>query len=455
MKKISIALAVGMVLAVAAGPVWAACGFCAAKAKAPAGKDGFVSLFNGKDLTGWDGHSDLWSVKNGVIRGETTPQKRAPGNTFLIWKGGKLKDFVLKLKFRIGNSNNSGVQFRSIHLPAKPKAANRWVVKGYQAEVQEAPGKVGFLYDEKRRGWLVNVGDIMEINVADGKVKKEVVGKIADKKALIKAGYYKSNKTDQWNEYTITCRGNHIMMALNGFQTMELIDNDKETRTLEGILALQIHGGAPMWVEFKDIRVKHLTETYGEAFRLFNGKDLTGWTIPSDRNKQTFSAKDGVLAITGRPSGYIRTEKDYTNYVIRAQVRHIRKCNNGLLLRMVGKDKVWPRSIECQGAKDNLGDIWNIDKFPMKTAADRTRGRHTKKAHPSNENPVGQWNQYEVYMNKGDLRMVVNGLVQNEATECWETPGKICLQSEGGPVEWRNIVLIPILDDKAAPRIVD
>ncbi|MGB2823643.1 MAG: DUF1080 domain-containing protein [Phycisphaerae bacterium] len=442
-KKIAGLLAVVMVVGLGAAPAWAA-----EKGEA---EEGFVTIFNGKDLSGWDGHPDLWSVKDGVIRGETTPEKRAPGNTFLIWKDGKPKDFVLKLKFRIGNSNNSGVQFRSEVFGS---GNNRWRIRGYQAEVQEAPGKVGFLYDEGRRGWLVNVGDIMEINVdAGGKVKKEVVGKIDDKDALIKAGYYKSNKDPEaWNEYEITCRGNHILMKLNGYQTIELIDNDKKQRTLEGVLALQIHAGSPMWVEFKDVRVKHLKENYGEAFRLFNGKDLDGWTVPFENCKETFAAKDGVLAITGRPSGYIRTEKDYTNYVIRAQVRHLKKCNNGLLLRMVGKDKVWPRSIECQGAKDNLGDIWNIDEFPMKTAPDRTRGRHTRKAHDSNEKPVGEWNQYEICMNKGDLRMFVNGLCQNVATECLETAGKICIQSEGGPVEWRNIVLIPVGEQKAAEK---
>jgi len=442
LTRLAAVVALGMVVVLAAP---------AARAAETETEEGFERLFNGKDLTGWDGHKELWSVtEGGAIRGETTPQKRAPGNTFLIWQGGKLKDFVLRLKFRVGNSNNSGVQFRSVHLPAKPNASNRWVVKGYQMEVQEKPGKVGFLYDEKRRGWLVNVGDFMEINpVEGGKIKKEVVGKISDVKQLIKDGYYKSNKdAEAWNEYEITCRGNHIVVKLNGYQTIELIDNDKAQRTLEGVLALQIHGGSPMWVEFKDIRVRKLTESYGEAFRLFNGKDLTGWTIPFDNCKETFSAKDGVLAITGRPGGYIRTEAKYTNYVIRAQIRHIKGCNNGLLLRTTGKDKVWPRSIECQGAKNNLGDIWNIDKFPMKAAADRTRGRHTRKMHPSNEKPVGQWNQYEIYLNKGDLRMYVNGLLQNAATECQEIPGTICLQSEGGPVEWRNLVLIPIVEPK-------
>ncbi|NIN36205.1 MAG: DUF1080 domain-containing protein, partial [Gammaproteobacteria bacterium] len=113
-------------------------------------------IFNGKDLDDWDGDMRLWSVKDGVIRGETTPENQTRGNTFLIWRGGKLRDFELRLKFRIRNGN-SGVQYRS-------KEVDKWVVSGYQAEVENAPGKVGFLYHEKGRGWLVNVGDMMVID---------------------------------------------------------------------------------------------------------------------------------------------------------------------------------------------------------------------------------------------------------------------------------------------------
>lgn len=127
-------------------------------------------------------------------------------------------------------------------------------------------------------------------------------------------------------------------------------------------------------------------------------------------------------------------------------MRHLGKGNCGVLLRTVGPDKVWPRSIEAQGQYRAMGDIWNIDKFPMQVAPARTRGRHTRKLHPTNEKEVGGWNEYEIYLNKGDLRIYVNGLLQNAATACWETPGKICLQSEGSPVEFRNIVLLPIHD---------
>jgi hypothetical protein len=439
---------IGLVLIVAAA-VGAFAFPAAAEEELPSGKncpraeEGFVKIFNGKDLTGWDG-LDFWSVKDGVIRGETTKEKPTRGNTFLIWRGGEnkglVKNFVLKLKFRIRNGN-SGVQFRSFVLNPKK---NKHRVAGYQAEVNNKPGQVGFLYDEARRGWLVNVGDIMEINPADGgkdKARKEVVGKVSDVKKLI-ADKYCAIK--EWNEYTIVCRGNHIAMYLNGYPTIELIDNDKKRRTLEGRIALQIHSGPPMLVEFKDIRVKQLDVEYGPAVRLFNGRDLTGWTF-KDAQKGTWGVKDGVMTDKGKPRGFIATKDDYTNYVLRLQVRHLVKTNSGVLLRSTKLDGNWPRSIEAQVMSGNMGDIYNFRKFPMKTDPKRTRGASTRKIHKSNEKPTGQWNEYEITLNKGDLELKVNSMVQNRAAECQEIPGRICLQSEGGPLEFRNIVMIPII----------
>ncbi|MBN1126127.1 MAG: DUF1080 domain-containing protein [Sedimentisphaerales bacterium] len=391
---------------------------------------GFETIFNGKDLTGWEGDMRLWSVVDGMIRGQTTPENRASHNTFLVWRGGTLKNFVLKIKFRIENGN-SGIQYRSREFPD-------YVIGGYQAEVENAQGKVGFLYHERGRGWMVNVGDIMVVDENGG---KNVVGKIGDVKQMISDGYYKEK---DWNEYTIICRGNHLVHYLNGVQTIELIDNDPKGRLMEGKLALQIHVGPPMIVDFKDIRIKPLKENFEDAVLLFNTKDLSGWTFSSEQNKQAWGVKDGVLTDTGNPVGYLRTEKDYTNYVLRLQMRHLGRGNCGVLLRMVGEDKVWPRSIEAQGQFRSMGDIWNIDQFPMKVDPARTNGRHTRKMHESNEKDVGGWNEYEIYLNKGDLKLYVNGLLQNSATDCWETPGKICLQAEGSPVEFRNIVLLPI-----------
>ena len=251
-------------------------------------------IFNGEDLSGWDGDPRLWSVKDGMIHGETTKENPARGNTFIVWRDGTLKDFELKLKFRIQNGN-SGVQYRS-------KEIRKWVISGYQAEVENAPGKVGFLYHESGRGWLVNVGDMMEI---DKDSNKNVVGRVSDKDALIKAGYY--NDKD-WNEYHIIARGNHLTHYLNGYPTMQLIDNDritdpddpKDTKgsAREGLLALQIHAGPPMVVDFKDIRIRQSRRGsfLEDAEVLFNGKDLDGWAFVGDEDKSKWEVGKAAVS---------------------------------------------------------------------------------------------------------------------------------------------------------------
>jgi hypothetical protein len=184
---------------------------------------------------------------------------------------------------------------------------------------------------------------------------------------------------------------------------------------------------------------------------LFNGKNLDGWTYHlADKNakmQDVWSVRDGVLTCKGKPTGYLRTKDDYTNYVLRLEWRFDPAKgpgNSGVLLRLVGEDKVWPKSIEAQLHSQNAGDIWNIDMFPMQVDAARTAGRRTKKLKPTNEKPLGQWNQYEITVDHGALTLKVNGEVQNVATQCEEVPGKIGLQSEGAEIQFRNIRLTPI-----------
>lgn len=217
----------------------------APKPTAPEEPKDMKALFT-KDLEGWDGNPKLWSFKDGIVRGETTKENNTKGNTFLMWKGGTLEDFELRCSFRI-KSGNSGIQYRSKHVESKD---NNWVVAGYQAEVEDTPGKAGFLYHERGRGSLCLVGDKVEIG-EDGKPK--VVGKLGDK-AAIAATYKKSD----WNDYVIIGKGNHLVHYLNGIQTIDLVDNDPKGRALSGILALQIHAGPPMVVEFKDVRLKQM-----------------------------------------------------------------------------------------------------------------------------------------------------------------------------------------------------
>lgn len=221
------------------------------KVTAPPEPEGMKQLFT-KDLEGWDGDTRLWSFKDGVVKGETTTDVPAKGNTFLIWKG-TVADFELRLTFKVGPTpNNSGIQYRSKHLPFKEGDANKWVVSGYQAEVEDTPGKVGFLYHERGRGYLCNVGEKVEIG-EDGKPK--VVGKLGDK-AAIGATYKKGD----WNDYIIIAKGKNLVHYLNGIQTVDCTDNDPKNAALSGILALQLHAGKPMVVEFKNVRLKQFEE---------------------------------------------------------------------------------------------------------------------------------------------------------------------------------------------------
>ena len=205
----------------------------------PAAEADFKPLFNGRDLTGWDGDARFWSVRDGIIRGETSLGAMTMQNTFLIWRGGTFKDFQLKLKVRLRNGN-SGVQYRSRDL-------GKWVVAGYQAEIDNAGGKSGFLYEERGRKFLALVGEKVEIDTGG---KPRVADQLAQKKELIARDYYKPR---DWNDYLIVAKGNHLEHFLNGTKVIDVTDNDAKGRALDGLLALQIHAGPPMLVEFRDI----------------------------------------------------------------------------------------------------------------------------------------------------------------------------------------------------------
>jgi len=230
------------VLAMAAEPV-----------VAPAEAEGMKQLFNGKDLTGWDGDPRLWSVRDGVIHGETTAENPAKGNTFLIWKDGTTKDFELRLSFRCNAANNSGIQYRSKHI-TDGKVGNNWVVRGYQHELRNEntlPNVSGFIYDEGgKRGRICLIGEQATWE-ADGKkvVKSDLIDADAFKKLM---------KVDDWNDVVIIARGKNVQHYLNGRKVIDFTDNHPELALTEGILAVQLHAGKPMWAEFRNIRIREL-----------------------------------------------------------------------------------------------------------------------------------------------------------------------------------------------------
>lgn len=236
-----------------AGVLLASTAFAADDSRvAPPESAGMRSLFNGQDITNWDGDPRLWSVKEGVIHGETTAQNPAQGNTFLISKGGPVKDFELRLSFRSSSTNNSGIQYRSKHI-TEGKVRNQWVVRGYQHEIRnevKLPNVSGFIYDEGgKRGRICLVGE--KATWEDG--KKNVSGMLIDQ-----AGFEKLFKLDDWNDVVIVAQGNNIRHYMNGTLILDFTDNDPQLALKEGILAVQLHAGKPMWVEFKNLRIKDL-----------------------------------------------------------------------------------------------------------------------------------------------------------------------------------------------------
>lgn len=214
-------------------------------------------IFNGKDLTGWEGNPELWSVQAGTITGKTTAEKPLKHNTFLVWKGGTVGDFELTLKYRI-EVGNSGVQYRSKELP---KGEFGPIVGGYQADFEAGKTYSGILYEEKGRGILAKRGEKTVIKPAEKDAanpkakdfKVEVVGSVGNSDEI-----QATIKPEDWNEYKIVARGNHLQHFVNGKQTIDVVDEDAKHAAKEGILALQIHQGPPMVVQFKELQLKKL-----------------------------------------------------------------------------------------------------------------------------------------------------------------------------------------------------
>ena len=209
----------------------------------PAGKpaaDGFVSIFNGKDLTGWDAKPGWWYVEDGALTAQSTREKPCKKCNYIIWAGGKPGDFDLRAKFKLVGGN-SGIQFRSERRPD-------WDTYGYQADMDGPNQWTGCVYAHGR-GKVTGIGEKTVIDAAG----KKTITSIGDKAKLIKAV-----KSGDWNEYRIIAKGPEITLMINDVTMCQAIDNQKGKAAREGIIALQMHPGPPMKVQFKDIRLKKL-----------------------------------------------------------------------------------------------------------------------------------------------------------------------------------------------------
>lgn len=214
-----------------------------------AAEPGFTSLFNGKDLSGWSGNPTIWSVRDGLIIGETKADPKLTHNTFLVYTNGNFGDFELRLSYRI-TAGNSGVQYRSRRLDPGECGP---IITGYQADIEAGKNHTAILYEEKGRGILAKRGQKVVIPEADGKPKPEVVGSLGDAAEL-----QTKIKDHDWNDYVIIAKENHLQHFVNGAQMVDVVDNQASKAAKDGLLALQVHVGPPMTVQFRDIQIKRL-----------------------------------------------------------------------------------------------------------------------------------------------------------------------------------------------------
>ena len=390
---------------------------------------GFRLLFDGKTTNGWRGFrkhtfpATGWSVDAGTLH----VHKGGGGGD--IMPVDQFTDFDLRFAWKVAPGANSGVMYRV-------------------SERENAPWRTGPEYQV-----LDDAGHV------DGKDARTAAGSLY---ALAAGEGRTLQKVGAWNEARIVVDQNRVQHWLNGklVVTAELGSPAlagliaaskfakmpgfaKEPR---GFLCFQDHGD-DVW--YRDIRIQELHQK--PAQRLFDGKTLTGWTAHLNDGKtrdEVWSvAQDGVLVCKGRPAGYLRTEADYDHFTLRVVWRWNPETkatgNSGVLIRMTGPDKVWPKSIEAQLQHENAGDFWNIDDVAMQPDPARTKGRNTKKLTLA-ERPVGEWNEYEIVADGRTVTLKVNGSVQNVALDCADGAGKICLQSEGCEIQFREVSLVPL-----------
>lgn len=225
--------------------------------------DGFVDIFDGETLEGWEGDPVYWSVKNGNLTGEVTPETLLKNNTFIVWQGGQPDDFELKLEFKIAEAGNSGINYRSEKIDTIPYA-----LRGYQADIDGKITYTGQNYEEKKRATLAYRGEKVNINSQPnpdepGSLRanvqkncwqsREVVASLGESDSL-----KTKIKSEDWNDVHLVVNGNRLQHYVNGVLMSDVSDNDTINRKLSGYLGVQVHVGPPMKVEYRNIRLKSL-----------------------------------------------------------------------------------------------------------------------------------------------------------------------------------------------------
>jgi len=204
---------------------------------------GFTSIFNGVSLEGWEGDPTYWRVEERQIIGEVTPETILKRNSFLIWRGGTPGDFELKLEYKVSESGNSGINYRSEEVKDTPYA-----LKGYQCDIDGKGKWTGQNYEERGRKFLALRGQMTQ---QEKNKKATVYGSLRDKEAL-----WKYINKEGWNRVHLIVRGNTMVHIINNHVMSVVIDNDSDNIKMQGLLGVQVHVGPPMTIAYKNIKIK-------------------------------------------------------------------------------------------------------------------------------------------------------------------------------------------------------
>ncbi len=234
---------------------------CRSSGQSNPDKDGFVQIFDGKTLKGWDGDTTYWRVENGNLVGEITPATLLKTNSFIIWRGEKPADFELTMEFKITKAGNSGMNYRSVELPDIPHA-----LKGYQADIDGANHYTGQNYEERARTTLAYRGEKVTVNALPNSsdslkdhiknnawTERTVTGSLGNSDSL-----QAKIHAEDWNTCHLIIRGNHLQHFINNILMSDVTDNDTVNGKSSGLLGVQVHVGPPMKVEYRNIKLKQL-----------------------------------------------------------------------------------------------------------------------------------------------------------------------------------------------------
>lgn len=376
---------------------------------------GYTALFDGQNLDAFkttEAALKHWRVEDGVLKYD--------GKENDLWTRKSYKNFVLKVDWRFPD-------------PGPRREVDDVLPSGEVARDDKGqPKKVDIQYGGDS-GIYLRGSSKSQVNIWNWPIGSgEVYGYRTDgaQPAEVRAGVTPRVRADkplgEWNSFTIWMVGDRLSVDLNGKSV--LAHARLPGVAPEGPLALQNHGDP---VEFRNIHVRELAD---DVVALTNGKDLAGWKVVAGA-PDTWSVRDGKLVCTGKPTGYVRTEKEYEDYVFECEWLFPHGGGStGLLFHIQGADKVWPATIEIQTDHKSVGNFIKIGAVSFEG------GRRSDNF----ERPVGEWNHIEVISRGGVMECHVNGKKASEGKNCSPTRGTIGIQSEGVEVHYRNLWLRPL-----------